>query len=399
MTRKQEFLSALQGEMDALEAKGQLRHEFEIVTPQGAEITLADGTRLVNMCSNNYLGMANHPEVIAEAHKALDERGYGMAAGRMLCGTQDVHLKLQRTIADFAGMEQALLYNSCFDADGGLFEVLMGEGDAIISDALNHASIIDGVRLSKASRYRYATCDMGQLEEALKRADGECPGAKLIITDGVFSMDGAIAPLGQICDLAEEFGALLAVDDSHGTGVVGATGRGSHEHRGVMDRVDIITGTLGKAVGGAAGGFTASNATIVEVLRQRSRTYLFTNAVPPSVAAASIKAFELAGGEGKARKDVLAKTEHFRKAMKSAGFTVLGDGHPIVPVMVGDEAQTFALFRALFAKGFFGVPMTFPVVPRGQGRIRVQISADHSIGQLDGAVAAFVATAKETGVI
>lgn len=399
MTSKHDYLANLQGELDALAQKGQLRHEFEIVTPQGAEIMLADGTKLINMCSNNYLGMANHPEVVATAHKALDERGYGMAAGRLLCGTQDVHLELQRVIAAFLGKEQALLYNSCFDANGGLFEVLMGEGDAIISDSLNHASIIDGVRLSKANRYRYASCDMAELEEVLKRADDECAGAKLIITDGVFSMDGAIAPLGRLCDLADKYSALVAVDDSHGTGVVGATGRGSHEHCGVMGRVDIITGTLGKAIGGAAGGFTASNATIVEALRQRSRTYLFTNALPPSVAAASIKAFELAGGEGKARKDVLAKTEYFRKRMASAGFTIIGEGHPIVPVMVGDETRTFALFRALFAKGYFGIPMTFPVVPRGQGRIRVQISADHDIAHLDGAVAAFIAAGRETGVI
>lgn len=399
MTKKTDFIAKLQSDLDGLSSIGLLRHEREIVSPQGAEITLADGTRLINMCSNNYLGMANHPDCVAAAHRALDERGYGMAAGRMLCGTQDVHLQLQNVIADFVGTEDSLLYNSCFDANGGLFEVLCGEGDAIISDALNHASIIDGVRLSKAARYRYASCDMGELEVALKRASDEVPGIKLIITDGVFSMDGSIAPLPQICDLAEKYAALVVVDDSHGTGVVGENGRGSHEHHNVMDRVDVITGTLGKAIGGAAGGFTAGPRAIVETLRQKSRTYLFTNAVPPSIAAASITAFGLAGGEGLARKDVLKKMHYFRSALSEAGFSLAGSGHPIVPVMVGDEVQTFALAKALYGHGVFAVPMTFPVVPRGQGRIRVQISAAHSYQRIDQAIEAFVAAGRETGVL
>nr|WP_239113428.1 glycine C-acetyltransferase [Shimia biformata] len=382
-----------------MRAKGQLRSEFELATPQGAEITLTDGTKLLNLCSNNYLGMGNNPEVIEAAHGALDRYGYGVAAGRMLCGTQDVHRRLQRVIADFVGLEDALLYNSCYDANGGLFEVLTGENDAIISDALNHASIIDGVRLSKAKRYRYASCDMDELEQSLKKADAECSGIKLIITDGVFSMDGLVAPLDNICDLADKYDALVAVDDSHGTGVVGATGRGSHEHCGVMDRVDIITGTLGKAIGGAAGGFTAARACVVEKLRQTSRTYIFSNAVPPSIAAGAIKAFELAGEGGNARTALLEKTSYFRAGMRAAGFTIGGEGHPIVPVMTGADDVTFGLFKEVFANGLLVIPMTFPVVPRGQGRIRVQISAVHETTHLDRAIEIFTEAGRKTGVI
>lgn len=399
MTTRGEWQNGLSRQLDALRDNGTLRREFVLTTPQGPEIAFADGTRLINMCSNNYLGMANHPEVVAAAHDALDTHGYGMAAGRMLCGTQDVHLALQQAIADFVGTAAALLYNSCYDANGGLFETLMGEGDAVISDALNHASIIDGVRLSKARRYRYATCDMAELETVLAKARADCPGMLMIITDGVFSMDGAIAPLARICDLADRYEALVVVDDSHGTGVAGATGRGSHEAEGVMDRVDIITGTLGKAIGGAAGGFTAASADIVETLRQRSRTYLFSNAVPPSVAAASLKAFELAGAGGAARTRLMANMAQFRAGLVAAGFVIRGEGHPIIPVMVGDEAKTFALFQALFKRGVFAIPMTFPIVPRGEGRIRVQISAAHEAAHLDAAIAAFAAAGRETGVI
>jgi glycine C-acetyltransferase len=336
------------------------------------------------MCANNYLNLSSHPDVVAAAGRALEQWGYGMSSVRFICGTQTVHARLEETIASFLGMEAAILYSSCFDANGGLFETLLGPEDAVISDALNHASVIDGIRLCKAQRYRYRNCDMADLEERLKEARGG--RTILIVTDGVFSMDGVIAPLADICELAERYGALVVVDDSHALGVLGEHGRGTPEHHGVGARVDIVTGTLGKALGGGSGGFTCSSREVVELLRQRSRPYLFSNSLAPMIAAASITAIEVVQRSPDLRARLRRNAQHFRAAVEAAGFETRGAGHPIIPVMVGEarDAQSIAaglLERSVYAVGFF-----YPVVPKGEARIRVQVSALHEIADLDFAV-------------
>src|SRR5690625_1838735 len=385
----------LAAELDQLRADGTYKSERSITTPQSARIqagALGDQpTEVLNFCANNYLGLADHPDIIAAAHRALDERGFGMASVRFICGTQDQHLELESRLAQFLQAEASILFGSCFDANGGVFEALLGAGDAVISDALNHASIIDGIRLCKAARYRYANRDMGELRQRLVEArDG---GARriMIVTDGVFSMDGYYAPLAQICDLAEEFGALVMVDDSHAVGFVGATGAGSHERAGVADRVDILTGTFGKALGGASGGYVAGRAEIVEVLRQRARPYLFSNSVAPPIVAATLKALELAGGAGQLRERLDANAQLFRQRMAAEGFELLPGEHPIVPVMIGDAVRATRMADEMLERGVFVTAFSFPVVPRDQARIRVQLAAAHSQTDIEACVAAFVA--------
>ena len=364
--------------------QGLFKVEHPIAGAQGAWVQLADGRRVLNMCANNYLNLSSHPDVVAAAGQALEQWGYGMSSVRFICGTQTVHAHLEETIASFLGMEAAILYSSCFDANGGLFETLLGPEDAVISDALNHASVIDGIRLCKAQRYRYRNCDMADLEERLKEAREA--RTVLIVTDGVFSMDGVIAPLADVCELAERYGALVMVDDSHALGVLGEHGRGTPEHHGVGKRVDIVTGTLGKALGGASGGFTSSSREVVELLRQRSRPYLFSNTLTPMIAAASITAIEVVQRSQDLRARLRRNAQHFRAAVEAAGFETRGAGHPIIPVMVGEarDAQLIAtelLERSVYAVGFF-----YPVVPNGEARIRVQVSALHEIADLDFAV-------------
>ncbi len=377
---KKRLLRELQDTRD----QGLFKVERQIAGAQGVWVQLADGRRVLNMCANNYLNLSSHPDVVAAAGRALEEWGYGMSSVRFICGTQTVHARLEEAIAGFLGKEAAILYSSCFDANGGLFETLLGPEDAVISDALNHASVIDGIRLCKAQRYRYRNCDMADLEAKLREA-GEARTV-LIATDGVFSMDGVIAPLPEICDLAERHGALVMVDDSHALGVLGEHGRGTPEHHGVSERVDILTGTLGKALGGASGGFTGGSRELVDLLRQRSRPYLFSNTLAPMIAAASITALEIVEQAQELRARLVRNAQHFRAAVEAAGFETRGAGHPIIPVMVGEarDAQTRAtglLERGVYAIGFF-----YPVVPRGEARIRVQVSASHELADLDFAV-------------
>ena len=386
-------------ELDAIRAQGLFKSERVITGPQSAQITLADGRTVLNFCANNYLGLADHPDIVAAAKEALDSHGFGMASVRFICGTQDLHKQLEQTIARFFGTEDTILYAACFDANGGLFEPLLGEDDAIISDALNHASIIDGVRLCKARRFRYANCDMADLEAQLQAADAADCRTKLITTDGVFSMDGFIAPLDEITALAKKYGALVHIDECHATGFLGASGRGSAEVRGVLDRIDIITGTLGKAMGGALGGFTTARAEVIELLRQRSRPYLFSNSLPPHVVAAGIKAFEMLDAAGELRERLRENTAHFRKRMGAAGFDIKPGVHPICPVMLYDAplAQRFA--ERLLEEGIYAIGFFFPVVPKGQARIRVQISAAHTREHLDRAIEAFTRIGHELGVL
>ena len=384
-------------ELKQIEAQGLYKRERIIVSPQSARITLADGREVLNFCANNYLGLADHPAVIAAAKQALDTHGYGLASVRFICGTQDLHKQLEAKIAEFFGTEDTILYAACFDANGGLFEPLLGAEDAVISDALNHASIIDGVRLCKAQRYRYANGDMADLEVQLKAAAGA--RTRMITTDGVFSMDGAIAPLREITALAEQYGALVHIDECHATGFLGKRGRGSAEFHGVMDKIDIYTSTLGKALGGGLGGFTTGRREVIEMLRQRSRPYLFSNSLPPPIVAASLKVFELIEGADALREQLIENTRHFRVRMGAAGFELKPGVHPITPVMLHDArvAQEFAaklLDHGIYVIGFF-----FPVVPKGQARIRVQLSAVHTREQLDQAVDAFIAVGRELGVI
>ena len=385
--------------LDEIRAAGLFKSERIITSPQAAEITLADGRTVLNFCANNYLGLADHPDIIAAAKEALETHGFGMASVRFICGTQDLHKQLEQTIADFFGTEDTILYAACFDANGGLFEPLLDEQDAIISDALNHASIIDGVRLCKAKRYRYANCDMTDLEAQLKQARAEGARTIMITTDGVFSMDGFIAPLDEITALARKYDALVHVDECHATGFLGATGRGSAEVKGVMDKVDIFTGTLGKAMGGALGGFTTARAEIVELLRQRSRPYLFSNSLPPHVVAAGIKAFDMLASAGELRTRLQENTAYFRQRMGAAGFDIKPGVHPICPVMLYDAplAQKFA--ARLLEEGIYAIGFFFPVVPQGQARIRTQISAAHTRAQLDQAIDAFTRIGRELGVI
>ncbi|MBB1088339.1 glycine C-acetyltransferase [Lysobacter sp. SG-8] len=386
-------------ELDAIREQGLFKAERIITSPQSAEITLADGRTVLNFCANNYLGLADHPEVIAAAKEALDSHGFGMASVRFICGTQDLHKQLEQTIADFFGTEDTILYAACFDANGGLFEPLLGPEDAIISDALNHASIIDGVRLCKAQRFRYANCDMADLEAQLQAADAAGCRTKLITTDGVFSMDGFIAPLDEITALAKKYGALVHIDECHATGFLGANGKGSAEVKGVLDRIDIITGTLGKAMGGALGGFTTAKREVIEMLRQRSRPYLFSNSLPPHVVAAGIKAFEMLSSAGELRERLAENTAYFREKMTAAGFDLKPGVHPIVPVMLYDAplAQKFA--GRLLEEGIYAIGFFFPVVPKGQARIRTQMSAAHTREHLDQAIDAFTRIGRELGVI
>ena len=385
--------------LEGLREQGLFKAERIITSPQSAQIELADGRTVLNFCANNYLGLADHPDIIAAAKDALDSHGFGMASVRFICGTQDLHKQLEKTIAGFFGTQDTILYAACFDANGGLFEPLLDEHDAIISDALNHASIIDGVRLCKARRYRYANCDMADLEKQLQQARADGARTIMITTDGVFSMDGFIAPLDEITALARKYDALVHVDECHATGFLGATGRGSAEVKGVMDKVDIFTGTLGKAMGGALGGFTTARAEIVELLRQRSRPYLFSNSLPPHVVAAGIKAFDMLASAGELRTRLQENTAYFRQRMGAAGFDIKPGVHPICPVMLYDAplAQKFA--ARLLEEGIYAIGFFFPVVPQGQARIRTQISAAHTRAQLDQAIDAFTRIGRELGVI
>lgn len=394
-----DFYQQLTQQLETTRAEGLYKNERIITSAQQADIAVADGRHVINFCANNYLGLANHPELIKAAKEGMDSHGFGMASVRFICGTQDSHKQLEQRLADFLGMEDSILYSSCFDANGGLFETLLGPEDAIISDALNHASIIDGVRLCKAKRYRYANNDMAELRAQLEMAKADGARHIMIATDGVFSMDGVIADLKSVCDLADEYGALVMVDDSHAVGFVGENGRGTHEYCEVMGRVDIITGTLGKALGGASGGYTAGRKEVIEWLRQRSRPYLFSNSLAPAIVAASIKVLELLADGDELRNRLWRNARLFREKMSAAGFTLAGADHAIIPVMLGDAklAQEFAnelLKEGIYVTGFF-----FPVVPKGQARIRTQMSADHTPEQIERAVAAFIRIGKQLGVI
>jgi glycine C-acetyltransferase len=389
----------LQAELAKIKDAGLWKEERVLASAQGAEVKLADGRDVVVMCANNYLGLSSDPRVIAAAHAAIDARGFGLSSVRFICGTQDIHKTLERKIAEFLHTEDTLLYAACFDANGGVFEPLLGEEDAIISDELNHASIIDGVRLCKAQRWRYKNNDIADLERCLKEAEAKGVRQKLIATDGVFSMDGVIANLEGICDLADRHRALVMVDDCHATGFLGRTGRGSTEHCGVLGRVDIITGTLGKALGGALGGFTSGRREIIDLLRQRSRPYLFSNTLPPAVVGAAIAVFDLLSSTTELRDRLEASTRFFRERMTAAGFEIRPGEHPIVPIMLYDEKLAHEMARRLLDHGVYVIGFSFPVVPKGLARIRVQISAAHTQAQLEKAVDAFSQVGHELGVL
>ena len=389
------FQQHVRQQLDDIRTAGTYKSERIIVTPQGTTIRVSDGRPVLNLCANNYLGLAQHPAIAAAAKAAIDQWGYGMASVRFICGTQGVHKQLEAKLSEFLGTEDTILYGSCFDANGGLFETLLGAEDAIISDELNHASIIDGVRLCKAQRHRYANNNMADLEARLVEAAGA--RFKMIATDGVFSMDGYIANLSAVCDLAEKHGALVMVDDSHAVGFMGKTGRGTHEHCGVMNRVDVITGTLGKALGGASGGYTSGRREIIELLRQRSRPYLFSNTLAPSIAGASLKVLELLTQSTELRDKLESNTRFFREGMGRLGFDILPSTHPICPVMLGDAALATRFADAMLAKGVYVIGFSYPVVPKGRARIRTQISAAHSLEDLQHALDAFAAVKRELG--
>jgi len=384
-------------ELQSIRTQGLFKAERTIDSPQNTSIRLADSSQVVNLCANNYLGLADHPAIVQAAREALDRWGYGMASVRFICGTQSVHHALEQRISSFLGTDDTILYSSCFDANGGLFETLLTEQDAIISDQLNHASIIDGIRLCKAQRYRYRNNDMADLEQQLQAAQG-CRN-RLIATDGVFSMDGYLAKLPDICELADRYNASIMVDDSHAVGFVGPSGKGTPEHFNVASRIDIITGTLGKALGGASGGYTSGRKPLIDLLRQRSRPYLFSNTLAPPIAAASLKALELISESDQLRTQLRENTAYFRSAMNAAGFRVLPGEHPIAPVMIGDAALATRMANALLALGIYVIGFSFPVVPRGEARIRTQMSAAHSRTQLEHAVDAFTRVGKELGII
>jgi len=386
------------GELERLKGSALYREEGVLRTPQSAEIVTEDGRKLINMCSNNYLGLSGDAEVTRAAEEAVREWGYGLSSVRFICGTQSIHVELEKKISDFLYTEDTLLYSSCFDANGGLFETLTGAGDAIISDELNHASIIDGIRLSKAARYRYKNNDMADLESKLKEAEASGAAIKLIITDGVFSMDGNVANLRGICDLADSYGAVVAVDDSHATGVIGEKGRGSHEHSGVVGRVDIITGTFGKALGGASGGFTSGSRDAVELLKQRSRPYLFSNSLSPAITATTIKILDKLGADAGLKNKLAENAAFFRSALRENGLAVNDGVHPIVPVIVGSERAAREMAASLLRRGIYAVAFYYPVVPNGLARIRAQVSAAHTEGQLAAAAAAFAAAKREIGM-
>ena len=395
------YRSHLRGILDQIRADGFYKAERVIGSPQSASIALADGRRVLNFCANNYLGLADDARLIQAAKNGLDQDGFGMASVRFICGTQSVHKQLEGALAGFFGMEDSILYSSCFDANGGLFETLLGEEDAIVSDELNHASIIDGIRLSKARRYRYRNNDMADLEAKLQQAKQDGARFTLVATDGVFSMDGIIADLKSVCDLAERYGALTMVDDSHAVGFIGEQGKGTPELCGVADRIDILTGTFGKALGGASGGYVAAKREIVELLRQRSRPYLFSNTLMPGIAAATLAVLDLLGSaEGAERRARLrANGERFRSAMAEAGFELVPGRHPIIPVMLGDAQRAGAMAEALLGLGIYVIGFSYPVVPKGKARIRTQMSAAHSTADIDRAVAAFIEAGKRLGII
>ena len=392
------FEHHLQAQIDGIKAEGLYKQERIITSQQQANVDVG-GQSVINFCANNYLGLANHPDLIAAAKAGLDSHGFGVASVRFICGTQDIHKTLENKISAFLGMEDTILYPSCFDANGGLFETILTAEDAVISDALNHASIIDGVRLSKAKRYRYANNDMAALEAQLQQAVVDGARYKLIATDGVFSMDGVIANLRGICDLADKYDALVMVDDCHATGFVGANGRGSHEYCDVLGRVDILTGTLGKALGGASGGYTSGKKPVIEWLRQRSRPYLFSNSVAPPIVTAAIKVFDMMEQGAELRSQLNANAARFRSRMSAAGFTLSGQDHAIIPVMLGDAKLASSMADKLLQRGIYVVGFSFPVVPQGQARIRTQMSAAHSLEQVDTVVDAFIAVGRELGVI
>jgi glycine C-acetyltransferase len=392
----QAVIERLRRDLADLRTQGLFKNERVITSPQGGVVEAA-GSEVINLCANNYLGLANHPAVRAAAQRSLDEYGYGMASVRFICGTQETHKFLEERLARFLGTEDVILYSSCFDANGGLFETLLDERDAVISDALNHASIIDGIRLCKAQRYRYANSDMTELEKCLRDASGA--RTRLIATDGVFSMDGFIARLGEICDLAEKYDALVMVDDSHATGFMGSTGRGTPEHCGVAARVDILTGTLGKALGGGSGGYVAARREVIAWLRQRSRPYLFSNSIPPVVAAASLAVLDLLENDNALRTRLFENTRFFRSALAAAGFDLKPGEHPIIPVMLGDASLAGRMADALLTKGVYVIGFSYPVVPKGQARIRTQMSAALTRAQLELAVASFTQVGRELGVL
>ena len=397
--RASAFFNQLQQQIDEVKAEGLYKSERVITSQQQAQIEVASGDKVINFCANNYLGLANSPALIKAAQQGLDDHGFGVASVRFICGTQDIHKTLEQKISEFLETEDTILYSSCFDANAGLFETILGPDDAIISDALNHASIIDGVRLCKAKRFRYANNDMSDLEKQLIAADEAGAKTKLIATDGVFSMDGVICNLEAVCDLADKYDALVMVDDSHAVGFVGENGKGTPEYCGVLDRVDIITGTLGKALGGASGGYTSGKKEIVEWLRQRSRPYLFSNSLAPSIVTASIKVLEMLSNGGELRAKLWDNAKYFREQMEAAGFTCAGKDHAIIPIMLGDAKVASAMADKLLAEGIYVTGFSFPVVPKGQARIRTQISAAHTKEQLDTAIAAFTRIGKEMGVI
>ncbi|MGA0104339.1 MAG: glycine C-acetyltransferase [Steroidobacteraceae bacterium] len=391
------FLDRLSAQADSLDQSGLYKRERVIASGQGGAVRLADGREVLNLCANNYLGLANHPLLREAAHRAIDRYGYGVASVRFICGTQTIHRELEQRLSAFLGTEDALLYSSCFDANGGLFETVTDEQDVIISDALNHASIIDGIRLSRARRLRYANRDLASLEDCLRQATDA--RTRLIVTDGVFSMDGTIAPLAGICELAERYRAVVVVDDSHATGFLGATGRGSHEHCGVMGRVDLLTGTLGKALGGASGGYVAGPQAVINWLRQRSRPYLFSNSIPPVVAATTLRVLDLLDSMPELRGRLWANTRWFRQEMAALGFQLVPGEHPIVPIMLGEATLAARLAERLLALGTYVVSFAYPVVPQGAARIRTQVSAAHDQAQLETAVASFAQAGRELGLI
>ena len=392
-----EFRERLVRDTAALDAAGLLKRERVIGSAQGPLVTLEDGREMINLCANNYLGLANHPAILQAAHDGLSRYGYGMASVRFICGTQSVHRDLEERLSSYLSMEDTILYSSCFDANGGLFETLLDEQDCVISDALNHASIIDGIRLCKARRLRYANNDLNELETHLK--DSQNARVRMIATDGVFSMDGSIARLKEICDLAERYAALVMVDDSHATGFIGARGRGTHEYRDVLGRVDILTSTLGKALGGASGGFVSARKEIVAWLRQRSRPYLFSNSIAPPVAAATIKVLDLLESSPQLRDKLHANARYFRDKMQALGFNLVPGEHPIIPVMLGEAPLAVQLAERMQTAGIYVVAFSFPVVPHGKARIRTQMNAAHSFEQLDQVISAFGRSARELGII
>ncbi|PSU27165.1 glycine C-acetyltransferase [Photobacterium phosphoreum] len=393
------FYKQINQQIEDVKAEGLYKSERIITSAQKAAVSIQSGEEVLNFCANNYLGLANHPELIAAAKAGMDQHGFGMASVRFICGTQDAHKELEQKLSTFLGMEDTILYTSCFDANTGLFETILGAEDAIISDALNHASIIDGVRLCKAMRFRYSNNNMEELEQQLIAAKEAGARHTLIVTDGVFSMDGVVANLPSICDLAEKYGALVMVDDSHAVGFMGANGRGTHEHHNVMDRIDIITGTLGKAMGGASGGYTSGKKEVIEWLRQRSRPYLFSNSVAPAIVAASNRVIDLLAESGDLRDNLWINAAHFRTRMTDAGFTMAGADHAIIPIMLGDAKVAAEFAERALVKGIYVVGFSFPVVPNGKARIRTQMSAAHTREQLDKAIDVFIEVGKEMAII